>query len=144
MAEEETKLGRPTLVTPEVVTKLEMAFSHGCSVTEACVFAGISRKVFYEYEERNPDFRDKREELVKLPNLAARMNVVKAVKAGDIDASEWWLERRARDDFATRKETTGKDGGPIETKEHTKPEDVKPEDAQRAYAEEMRNARGTE
>jgi hypothetical protein len=34
---EANKVGRPSVMTPEVVRKLEYAFAYDCSVEEACV-----------------------------------------------------------------------------------------------------------
>ena len=52
-------VGRPTVVTPEILTKLEYAFSIDSTVGEACSFAEISQKVFYEYLKRNPEFSER-------------------------------------------------------------------------------------
>ena len=51
-------MSRPTVMTDEVVSKLEHAFSMGCTDLEACMYAGIAKATFYRYQEDNEDFRD--------------------------------------------------------------------------------------
>ena len=42
------KNGRPEMIDLEKVTKLEQAFAIDSTVEEACSYAEVSRKVFYE------------------------------------------------------------------------------------------------
>ena len=45
------KVGRPSKKDDErfdAVRKLLAAFWRGCNVTEACIYAGISRETYYE------------------------------------------------------------------------------------------------
>ena len=105
--------GRPTVMTDTVVTQLKLAFSNGCNDTEACLFAGVSRKVFYEYIQKNPEFSDLRDELRQTPSLVAKQNVVRSIKEGSAEDSKWWLERKNKDEFSIRQETVGKDGAPL-------------------------------
>lgn len=98
-------------MTPEVVQKLEKAFSMSCNITEACLFADIARQTLYSYDKENPGFLDRMEQLRNRPNLKARMNIVESVDSGDKDASRWWLERRNKTEFAPRVEQTGSEGG---------------------------------
>ena len=104
MAQEETKMGRPTVMTEAIVGKLEYGFMRGLNVTECCHYADISRNAFYDYCEKNPDFRDRIEELKSHPATRAKLNVVEAIENGDTDLSKWWLERRNRDEFSTKQE----------------------------------------
>ena len=48
------KEGRPTVMTPEVIGKLEQVFAIDGSVEEACSYAYISRNTFYEHLKVNP------------------------------------------------------------------------------------------
>jgi hypothetical protein len=70
------KGGRPTVMTPELVTKLEQAFAIDASVEEACSYADISRNCFYEWLKKNPEFNDRITDLRNRPVLKARQTVV--------------------------------------------------------------------
>lgn len=61
--------GRPTIMTPDIVNKLEQAFSMGCSDLEACLYAGISKQTLYNYQAKNPEFVDRKEKIVINTNI---------------------------------------------------------------------------
>lgn len=105
--------GRPTLMTEQVIAKLEQSFSLGCTDREACLVAGISMDTLYYYQNKNPDFCHRKELLKENPILKARTTVVNHLS--DPDHAEWYLERKARGEFATKQsvELTGKDGEPL-------------------------------
>lgn len=105
-----TVTGRPTVMTVETLQKLEEAFSNGASDKEAIFQANISSATFYSYCKAHPDFLERKEALKDQPKYRARKNVVKAIEAGNIAQSNWWLERKAKSEFSSRSEITGKDG----------------------------------
>lgn len=104
MAIDGTNRGRPTIMTDDVVSKIEYGFMKGLNVTECCHYADISRNCFYEYLEKNPDFKDRIEELKSNPSTRAKLNIVEAIENGDTDISKWWLERKNKDEFSTRQD----------------------------------------
>lgn len=104
MAIDGTNRGRPTVMTDAIVSKIEYGFMKGLNVTECCHYADISRNCFYEYLEKNPDFKDRIEELKSNPSTKAKLNVVEAIENGDTDLSKWWLERKNRDEFSLKQE----------------------------------------
>tara|TARA_B100000686_G_scaffold345438_1_gene430045 strand:- start:2775 stop:3179 length:405 start_codon:yes stop_codon:yes gene_type:complete len=103
-------VGAPTKMTPDVLKKLEEAFALGCTDIEASLYAGISARTIYNYQEENPEFLQRKEALKEQPVLKARKVVVDALDDGDKDMSRWYLERRKKDEFSTRQESTGADG----------------------------------
>ena len=103
--------GRPTVFTPELVNKLEEAFSIGCSDIEACLFAGISKQALYNYQDRFPEFVDRKEMLKERPVLKARSTVIKNL--GEDDTARWYLERKKKNEFSIRNELTGADGSAL-------------------------------
>lgn len=109
-----TNVGRPTVMTPETVAKLEQAFAIDASVEEACSYAEISRNAFYDYLKINPAFNDRMADLRNRPILAARQRVVKGVTENYQNAMDY-LKRKKVDEFGdrVRSEHTGKDGGAI-------------------------------
>lgn len=55
---------------------------------------------------------DRFEQLRDKPVLKARATVVAALHTPEV--AKWYLERRRKDEFTSRQEHTGKDGGAIE------------------------------
>ena len=105
--------GRPTIMTPDVVGKLEQAFSLGCSDTEACLYADISRDTLYEYIKKHPEFADRKALLKDKLLLKARTVVAEALNNKDKDTAKWYLERKSKSEFGTRTEITGADGSSL-------------------------------
>lgn len=123
-------VGRPTVMTPEVILKLEEAFAWGCSDIEACFYAGISKSPFYEYQEAHPEFKDRKEELKSKPILQIRRTVLRGIIGGpaqydakgklivhpvppDPDLGLKYLERVKPDEFRLRSQVTDGDDKPI-------------------------------
>lgn len=102
--------GRPTVMTPETIAKLEIAFSNGASDKEAIFIGGIGSSTFYDYCQANPEFSERKEGLKDMVKYQARKNIVDAILEGDKQQSNWYLERKAKDEFSSRTENTGADG----------------------------------
>ena len=109
--------GRPTVMTPEIIALLEEAFLNGASDREAIFQANIGMSTFYEYCQNNTDFAERKEQLKEAVKYRAKLNVARAINDGDKILSQWYLERKAKDEFSTRTEQTGKDGGPIQVED---------------------------
>lgn len=102
------KGGRPTKMSKETIAKLEEVFSLGGSDSEACFYANISKQTLYNYQEKNPEFVDRKEALKEKPILKARQTVVKALD--DPKDAQWFLERKRKEEFSLRQEVTGPEG----------------------------------
>ena len=103
--------GRPTVMTPEVIGKLEDAFSVGATDLEACFVAGIGKDALYDYQKKHPEFSERKEALKKMVNYKAKKVISGAIESGDKTQANWWLERKGKDDgFSSRTELTGGDG----------------------------------
>lgn len=90
--------GRPTVMTPETIQILEEAFGWGCTDYEACVHANISTTALYRYCENNKAFAERKEQLKKTPEIAAKKLL--AGKASEsTGTARWLLERKQRDEF---------------------------------------------
>lgn len=96
------KVGRPTAFTPEVLQKLEQAFSFGCSDREACIYAEISMAGLYHYQSHHPAFLDRKELLKDKPILKARSTVVAALNQPE--HAEWYLERKMKSEFSAKQD----------------------------------------
>jgi hypothetical protein len=97
-------IGRPTVIDELVLQKLEYAFTHGLSDKQACLFADISPATLYNYQNAHPDFVERKEVLKDATTMRAKLNVAGKILEGDLQQSNWWLERKAKDEFSTRTE----------------------------------------
>ena len=96
--------GRPTVMTEKTISKLEDGFLMGFSDEEACLYANISTTPFYEYCKEYPKFKERKELLKKQPLIQAKENMAGFLKSKDKDSTKFYLERKGRDEFATRVE----------------------------------------
>lgn len=100
-------------MTPLVISKLEEAYLNDATDSEACLVAGVSVATLYNYQKEHPDFIERKEALKDSVKYRAKINLVRAIsdeEKPDKETSKWWLERRAKQEFAQRSEHTGKDG----------------------------------
>lgn len=95
--------GRPTVLTPETIQKLEYAFSMGASDGEACFFADISNTTLYNYQLKNPKFIDRKNRLKENPTFRARVSVVNKLDENPELAMKY-LERKRKKEFSLRVE----------------------------------------
>ena len=103
--------GRPTKMTKETIGILEEAFLNGATDRQACFQASISIQTLYNYGKENDGFLERKESLKEMTKYRAKINVSKAIEEGDKGLSQWYLERKGKDEgFSTRIEQTGADG----------------------------------
>lgn len=95
--------GRPTVMTAEVIRKLEEAFSWGCTDREAYFYAGVSSTAFYDYCQENPGFAERKELLKENPIRKARATII--ANLDDPKNAQWYLERKKKDEFSAKTET---------------------------------------
>lgn len=99
-------------MTPETIDKLRQAFLIGATKEEASGYAGISKVTLYSYIEKHPEFVNEIEKWQSEPILKAKTTVVKNLD--DTKNAQWYLERKAKAEFAPRQEHTGADGNAIQ------------------------------
>ena len=85
-------------MTEGVLKKLEEAFALGCTDLEACIFANISHQTLYNYQDKNPEFIERKNQLKETPVLIARTTVNEGIKE-DTNLAFKYLERKRRDEF---------------------------------------------
>ena len=100
--------GRPTVMTDEVIRKLEEAFLLGCTDLEACHAANISKTALYEYQDKHPEFAERKEALKSNPVYKARKVILNALDEGDVLTANKVIERK--EGTKAKHEITGKDG----------------------------------
>lgn len=87
-------MSRPTVMTDDVLSKLENAFSMGCTDVEACNFANIGKATLYRYQEDNEEFRDRKEVLKSNPFMLARSVLIDALHDGDVNTAHKMIDRK--------------------------------------------------
>lgn len=104
-------MARPTVMTPEIIEKLEEAFAWGCTDNEACLWADIAPATLYKYQEKNPEFAERKEQLKQTPIMKARKAVTGSFDK-DPKLALQFLERKKKDEFSLKTETevTNPDG----------------------------------
>lgn len=102
--------GRPSKQTSEVISKLEEVFSLDGSVEEACFFADISRKTYYEWIKEKPELGDRFEELRQNPFLKARRTIVNSLD--NPQSAQWYMTRKKKMEFGDNVDVTS-GGKPI-------------------------------
>lgn len=97
-----------------VLEKLRQAFAIDATIEEACFYADIDPKTYYNWKNAKPEQFQKLEQLRNTPILAARQTLANAVKTDHAMALKY-LERKRKAEFALRNELTGADGKELPT-----------------------------
>ena len=90
-------VGRPTVMTSEVIEKIEEELKNGATLQQAAFLAEISLKTLYNYFDSNPDFKERCSLLQNLVSYRARKNIKEKIEKGDIETSKYWLDRKDKD-----------------------------------------------
>lgn len=91
--------GRPTVMTPEVVSILVASFQGGMNAREACWQSGISHEAYYNRQRTDEEFADTMARAQAVPTMSAKRVIVDAINSNDVTAAKWWLERKAVEEF---------------------------------------------
>lgn len=93
-------MGRPTIINKTTVLKLEQAFKDGFTVERACYLSDIGRSTFYAHLQSDSDFSDKMQLAQAWAIERAKQVVIREIDKGNLKAAQWWLERKARQEFS--------------------------------------------
>lgn len=96
-------MSRPTIMTEQVISKLEEAFLLGCTDLEATLYANIAPSTLYKYQDKNRAFVERKAQLKEAPILKARASVIRALE-NNPELALKYLERKKKDEFSLRKE----------------------------------------
>ena len=86
-----------------ITRKLEAAIAAGFNVSVACHLSGISRSTYYEYMAYDKEFSDRMKYAEEITTYKARQVILTEIEKGSFKAACWWLERKARVEFAANK-----------------------------------------
>jgi hypothetical protein len=105
--------GRPTVMTPETIAKLEEAYLFDCTDVEACFYADIDKATLYRYQVKHPEFCDKKEALKSSTLMKAKKIQWDDLDRNDSGIAQKVIERKE----GTKVAVTGPDGGPLQVTE---------------------------
>lgn len=89
----QSQAGRPTVLTPKVVSQLEALLSCGLTVREACLESEISHEAYYNKARTDQQFADKMTKAQNTVTTTAKKVVATKVLGGDTKTAMWWLDR---------------------------------------------------
>ena len=73
------EVGRPTVMTPEIIDKLEEGFLMGFTDREACLFAGIAPSTLYDFCQEDKEFSERKELLKEQIKMRAKQNIAHGI-----------------------------------------------------------------
>jgi len=86
--------GRPTVMTEEVIGKLEEALKVDCTIWMACSYAGIHESTYYDHYKSNPVFSKRMDDAEKYLHLLAHQERAKKIKAWEWEAIKEFKKKR--------------------------------------------------
>ena len=89
---------RPNKLTTEILQKLREAFSIDASIEEACLYAGIASRTYYNWIKKFPTLFEELDQMRHKPSLVARQEVVRGL-AGDKRFSLDYLRNKRPNEF---------------------------------------------
>lgn len=98
-----TKAGRPSVINEDMLRKLEIFIASGMSISASCHMAGLSKSTYYEHKELDREFADRMRMAEEWSTFRARQIILQAIDNGDTACARWYLERKARFEFAPNK-----------------------------------------
>ena len=75
----------------------------GCTDEEACFYADIPMRTFYDYQKDKPEFSHRKKLLKQSPIFKARKSVVEGLE-NDSNLALKYLERKKKDEFSLKQE----------------------------------------
>lgn len=111
-------VGRPTDFKPQYAEEILALMATGLSLAAAAAELGFHRQRVYEWVEKHPEFAD----TIKLAKSKRQLFLERRLLSADagpvVTSTIFALKNAAGDDWRDKQEheLTGKDGGPIETR----------------------------
>jgi len=102
--------GRPTVMTDEVIRRLEAAYSINATDVEACFQAGIAPATLYNYQTANPEFVERKKGLKSQVSMHAKKNVADSIKKGNVRDSWEQLKTVNKKEYSTQINNQALDG----------------------------------
>ena len=85
--ESKNKWWRPSKLTDEVLKKLEDSFKVGSTITQACIYAGISQQDYFNWIKKHKWFFERMEGFRNFPFVFSKEAIFKAINSKDPNIS---------------------------------------------------------
>lgn len=99
---------KPKDVDAEVWTIVVQAWENGLSDREASLFVSKKLDIYIKASEisrwrkENPEVAELKEFLDQSMRMESKLTVNDAIRAGKVKSAQWYLERKASDEFSTK------------------------------------------
>lgn len=108
----------PKLTERDVPRVIAMLRQCGGIKTVAAEKLNVGRTTLYAFLNEHPEIQEADSEIADELLDVAEGQVVIALRSGDLQTVRWYLELKGKDrGYVRRVETTGKNGGPVETRQ---------------------------
>ena len=81
----------------EILERLKPYFQLGYNRYRACISAKFDPSLLGKWEKKDPELAKKIDAWQNSVNTVARKNLAQAIEGGDINTSQYWLEKRDKD-----------------------------------------------
>lgn len=98
------KIGRPLAIGETQLQKLREGFLKGYNDEEACLYADVKERTFYDYCAKHPEFSHHKEQWKLNPILKAKDTIFENLD--DKETAKWYVERKRKNEFSTKIEQT--------------------------------------
>lgn len=99
---------KPKNVDDEVWTRVAKAWENGLSDREAALLVSRDTETVFKasdiakWKKDNPDIAELQAFLEVAVRTDAKLNISEAIRAGKTKVAQWYLERKAADEFSTK------------------------------------------
>lgn len=107
---QETKTGRPSKYSEDVVQQFEKVFRLDVPDKTAYEYIGVSHQTFHTWLKEKPEFLERITQAKKYARIAAGSVVNEAIEKKDVNTSKWWLEKKHPDEFHPSGQTVNVSG----------------------------------
>lgn len=98
--------------SPEKTEEICEHLRTGMTRVDTCILSDIHYDTFTEWMKK-PEFSEAIKK-AEISNKQRSAVIIQQAAKKSWQAAAWWLERKYKDEYATRNELTGKEGGKIE------------------------------
>ena len=103
-AKKKSNAGRKTVMTKDVLRKLDECFLSDLSDKQACYIVDINPESLYAYQRAHPKYTERKATLKEMVKAKAKMVIAKNINSNDINTAKWYAEHKMQSEFSTKQE----------------------------------------
>ena len=104
MTSKKSNAGRPTVMTDDVLRKLDECFLSDLSDKQACYIVDINPESLYAYQREHTKYTERKATLKEMVKAKAKMVIAKTINRNDITTAKWYAEHKMSTEFSTKQE----------------------------------------